>query len=116
MKEYAGGGGRAKRAKRKHYVDGMSSSDEEGDVLENGLDPEDLYKQKVYPPFFVKEMLGEDVSVEHFQRTGPFWQILRPNSTTNLIKEHPQLDRQIRSPKGRWEKEKEGRDGKEMEK
>ena len=70
MKEYAGGGGRAKRAKRKHYVDGMSSSDEEGDVLENGLDPEDLYKQKVYPPFFVKEMLGEDVSVEHFQRTG----------------------------------------------
>lgn len=70
MKEYAGGGGRAKRAKRKHYVDGMSSSDEEGDVLENGLDPEDLYKQKVYPPFFVKEMLGEDVSVEHFQKTG----------------------------------------------
>ena len=70
MKEYAGGGGRSKRAKRKHYVDGMSSSDEEGDVLENGLDPEDLYKQKVYPPFFVKEMQGEDVSVEHFQRTG----------------------------------------------
>ena len=70
MKEYAGGGGRAKRAKRKHYVDGMSSSDEEGDVLENGLDPEDLYEQKVYPPFFVKEMIGEDVSVEHFQKTG----------------------------------------------
>ena len=58
MKEYAGDGGRrAKRAKRKTYVDGMSSSDEESDVLENGLDPEDLYKQKVYPPFFVKEML-----------------------------------------------------------
>ena len=70
MKEYAGDGGRAKRAKRKHYVDGMSSSDEEGDVLENGLDPEDLYKQKDYPPFFVKEMIGEDVSVEHFQKTG----------------------------------------------
>ena len=71
MKEYAGDGGRrAKRAKRKTYVDGMSSSDEESDVLENGLDPEDLYKQKVYPPFFVKEMLGEDVSVEYFQKTG----------------------------------------------
>jgi len=70
MKEYAGDGGRAKRAKRRTYVDGMSSSDEESEILENGLDPEDLYKQKVYPPYFVKEMQGEDVSVEYFQKTG----------------------------------------------
>lgn len=70
MKEYAGDGGRAKRAKRKTYVDGMSSSDEEAEIVEDGLDPEDLFKQKVYPPFFVKEMLGENVTVEHFQRTG----------------------------------------------
>ena len=48
MKEYAGDGGRAKRAKRRTYVDGMSSSDEESEIIENGLDPEDLYKQKVY--------------------------------------------------------------------
>ena len=71
MKEYAGDGGRSKRAKkRKTYTDGMDSSDEEADVLENGLDPEDLYNQKVYPPYFVKEMLGEDITVEYFQNAG----------------------------------------------
>jgi len=70
MKEYAGDGGRAKRAKRRTYVDGMSSSDEETEIVEDGLDPEILFKQKVYHPFFVKEMLGEDVTVEHFQKTG----------------------------------------------
>ena len=70
MKEYAGGGGRSKRAKRKTYVDGMLSSDEETENIEEGLDPEELYKKKVYPAYFVKEMKGEDVTVEHFQKTG----------------------------------------------
>jgi len=70
MKEYAGAG-RAKRAKkRKHYVDGMASSDEEGESLERMLDPEHLHQTKVYPSYFVKEMLGEQVTLEHFQQTG----------------------------------------------
>ena len=70
MKEYAGPGGRSKRAKRRTYVDGMLSSDEETENIEDGLDPEELYQQKVYPAYFVQEMKGEDVTVEHFQKTG----------------------------------------------
>ena len=70
MKEYAGGGGRSKRAKRRTYTDGMLSSDEETEHIEDGLDPEELYKHKEYPAYFVKEMKGEDVTVEHFQKTG----------------------------------------------
>ena len=70
MKEYAGGGGRSKRAKRKTYVDGMLSSDDDTENIEEGLDPEELYKKKIYAAYFVKEMKGEDVTVEHFQKTG----------------------------------------------
>jgi hypothetical protein len=69
MKEYAGLG-RSLRAKRKTYIDGMSSSDEESENLERTLDPEDIIKSKTYPGYFVKEMVGEDVTLEHFQRTG----------------------------------------------
>lgn len=69
MKEYAGLG-RSLRAKRKTYIDGMSSSDEESENLERTLDPEDIIKSKTYPGYFVKEMIGEDVTLEHFQRTG----------------------------------------------
>jgi len=69
MKEYAGLG-RSLRAKRKTYIDGMSSSDEESENLERTLDPEDIIKSKNYPGYFVKEMLGEEVTIEHFQQTG----------------------------------------------
>jgi len=69
MKEYASLG-RSLRAKRKTYIDGMSSSDEDGENLERTLDPEDIIKSKTYPGYFVKEMLGEEVTIEHFQKTG----------------------------------------------
>ena len=42
MKDYAGG--RNLRKKRKIYVDGMLSDEEEGDNIERSLDPEDLVK------------------------------------------------------------------------
>jgi len=69
MKEYAGLG-RSLRAKRKTYIDGMSSSDEETENIERTLDPEDIIKSKTYPAYFVKEMLGDEVTLEHFQKTG----------------------------------------------
>jgi len=68
MKDYAGG--RNLRKKRKIYVDGMLSDEEEGDNIERTLDPEDLVKTKNYPPYYVTEVKGEDLTLEHFQRTG----------------------------------------------
>jgi len=70
MKEYAGMGGRSLRAKRKTYIDGMSSSDEETENIERTLDPEDIVASKNYPAYFIKEMAGEEVTLEHFQKTG----------------------------------------------
>jgi len=69
MKEYAGLG-RSLRAKRKTYIDGMSSSDEDTDNIERTLDPEDIVASKNYPAFFIKEMLGDEVTIQHFQKTG----------------------------------------------
>jgi len=68
MKDYAGG--RNLRKKRKTYIDGMDTDDEEGESLERSLDPEDLVKTKNYPAYFVTELKGEEVTLEHFQRTG----------------------------------------------
>ena len=68
MKDYAGG--RNLRKKRKFYVDGMLSDEEEGENIERTLDHEDLVKTKSYPPYFVTECKGEDLTLEHFQRTG----------------------------------------------
>lgn len=70
MKEYAGGSTRSLRAKRKTYTDGMESSDDEDDGLMGALDPLDIYEEKKYPAYFIKNMKGEDVNVEYFQRTG----------------------------------------------
>jgi len=69
MKEYAGLG-RSLRAKRKTYIDGMSSSDEETENIERTLDPEDIVASKNYPAYFIKEMQGDEVTLEHFQKTG----------------------------------------------
>ena len=68
MKDYAGG--RSLRKKRKVYVDGMLSDEEEGDNIERTLDPEDLVKTKSYPPYYVTECKGEDLTLEYFQKTG----------------------------------------------
>ena len=68
MKDYAGG--RSLRKKRKTYIDGMVSEDEEAENIERSLDPEDLVKSKSYPGYFVTRMKGEEVTLEHFQRTG----------------------------------------------
>jgi len=68
MKDYAGG--RSLRKKRKVYVDGMLSDEEEGDNIERTLDPEDLVKTKNYPPYYVTECKGEDLTLEYFQKTG----------------------------------------------
>jgi len=68
MKDYAG---RSRTLRKKHsktYVDGMSSSDEEDEMTT--FDPEEKVRTKDYPPYFVAEMKGEDVTFEHFQRTG----------------------------------------------
>ena len=68
MKDYAG---RSRTLRKKHsktYVDGMSSSDDEDDM--KYFDPEEKVKTKDYPPYFVAEMKGEDVTFEYFQRTG----------------------------------------------
>ena len=70
MKDYAGGGGRSLRKKRKTYIDGMVSEDEDAENIERSLDPEDLVKTKNYPRYFVTKMRGEDLTLEHFQRTG----------------------------------------------
>ena len=79
MKDYAGG--RNLRKKRKVYVDGMLSDEEEGDNIERTLDPEDLVKTKNYPPYYVTEVKGEDLTLEHFQRTGFKLPILVPEKT-----------------------------------
>ena len=68
MKDYAGG--RSLRKKRKTYIDGMVSEDEEVENIERSLDPEDLVKTKNYPGYFVTRMKGEELTLEHFQRTG----------------------------------------------
>jgi len=79
MKDYAGG--RNLRKKRKTYIDGMLSDDEDEENIERTLDPEDLVKTKSYPAYFVTRMRGEDVTMEHFQRTGFKLPIMVPEKT-----------------------------------
>jgi len=60
---------RSRRQKaNKTYIDGMSSSEDEEETAE--FDPSEKIKDKDFPPFFVKEMKGEDLTVEYFQRSG----------------------------------------------
>ena len=68
MKDYAG----SRTLRKKHsktYTDGMSSTDEEEDMATT-YNPEEKIKSKNFPPYFVREMRGEDVTYEFFQRTG----------------------------------------------
>ena len=80
MKDYAGTG-RSLRKKRKTYIDGMDSGDEDAENIERTLDPEDIVKSKDYPSYFVTTMKGEDVTLEHFQRTGFKTPILVPEKS-----------------------------------
>jgi len=59
---------RRKANRTEAYVDGMSSGDDEDSPKD--FDPEDIIKDKDFPSYFVKEMEGEDLDVEYFQRTG----------------------------------------------
>ena len=68
MKDYAG----SRTLRKKHsktYTDGISSDDEEEDMATT-YNPEEKIKAKEFPPYFVREMKGEDVTFEYFQRTG----------------------------------------------
>lgn len=67
MKDYAG----SRSLRKKHsktYVDGISSSDDEEEM--KTFDPEEKVRTKNYPPYFITEMKGDDVTYELFQRTG----------------------------------------------
>jgi len=61
---------RAARVERKTYTDGMESSDEEEAHFEPSLDADYLFETKVYPPYFIKTLSGDEVNVEFFQRAG----------------------------------------------
>ena len=55
---------RSRRQKaNKTYIDGMSSSEDEEETAE--FDPSEKIKDKDFPPYFVKEMKGEDLTVEY---------------------------------------------------
>ena len=67
MKDYAG----SRSLRKKHsktYVDGMSSSGDEDEM--KTFDPEEKVRTKDFPPYFVTEMKGDEVTYEFFQRTG----------------------------------------------
>jgi len=59
---------RRKANRKEAYVDGMSSSDDEDSPKD--FDPEDIIKGKDYPPYFIKELSGEEFDVEYVQRSG----------------------------------------------
>jgi F-box/leucine-rich repeat protein 10/11 len=67
MKDYAGSRSLRKK-KSKVYVDGLSSSDED-DPMQT-FDPEEKIKSKNFPPYFITELKGEEVTFELFQRIG----------------------------------------------
>jgi len=57
-----------RKKKNKVYTDGISSEDED-DPMQT-FDPEEKIKSKDFPPYFISEYLGEEVTFELFQRTG----------------------------------------------
>ena len=60
------GSSRATKAKQKAaYV-----SDEEEEAFTNNYDILDKLESKKFPKYFIQEMTGEEVTLEHFQRQG----------------------------------------------
>ena len=57
-----------RKKKNKVYTDGISSEDED-DPMQT-FDPEEKIKSKNFPPYFVSEYNGDEVTFELFQRTG----------------------------------------------
>ena len=56
---------RSAKSKAKVYI-----SDDEEDAFAHTFDVSEKLMSKDFPKYFVKEMRGEDVTLEHFQRQG----------------------------------------------
>ena len=57
------------KSDRRQYVDG-GDSDEEEETLKQTFSVQEKLRSSKFPQFFVKELKGEEVTVEYFQRTG----------------------------------------------
>ncbi len=62
---------RQKNSERRHYADAYGDSDEDDDhMMRQTFSVHDKLQSPRFPQYFVKEILGNEVTVEYFQRTG----------------------------------------------